>query len=240
MKTPRPEILDAAGLWTALLDLALIGLIAAIAVDRWAPRQDVPWKPLRLADPIGWATGVKLARVSQSPALCRQVLRDGGVRFTEAPEIHEGFCSTRNSLRLTEGVTPLSPAGPMMNCNLTLAYALWDRHVVRPAAEELLNASVARVRHYGTYACRNVYGRAEGRPSHHAFANAIDVAGFTLRNGRKVEVLADFRREDAQGRFLRRVRDGGCGVFRAVLSPDYNAAHRDHLHLDFGGYSVCR
>ena len=27
--------------------------------------------------------------------------------------------------------------------------------------------------------------------------------------------------------------------FDAVLSPDYNAAHRDHLHLDRGRYRAC-
>jgi hypothetical protein len=53
-------------------------------------------------------------------------------------------------------------------------------------------------------------------------------------------VAADFRRRDARGQFLRQVRDGACPWFRAVLSPDYNAAHRDHLHLDFGRYALCR
>ena len=46
-----------------------------------------------------------------------------------------------------------------------------------------------------------------------------------------------------EARFLRRARDEACTVFGTVLSPDYNAAHADHLHLDqaargFGG--VCR
>ena len=43
--------------------------------------------------------------------------------------------------------------------------------------------------------------------------------------------------------FLRRARDEACEVFGTVLSPDYNAAHADHLHFDqaargFG--SVCQ
>jgi len=25
-----------------------------------------------------------------------------------------------------------------------------------------------------------------------------------------------------------------------VLGPEYNAVHRDHLHLETGGYSMCR
>ena len=40
--------------------------------------------------------------------------------------------------------------------------------------------------------------------------------------------------------FLRQVRDGACRSFAAVLGPDYNAAHRNHFHLDRGPYQVCR
>ncbi|MDP1909506.1 MAG: extensin family protein, partial [Hyphomicrobium sp.] len=28
------------------------------------------------------------------------------------------------------------------------------------------------------------------------------------------------------------VRDGACRLFSTTLSPDYNAAHADHLHFD--------
>ena len=59
------------------------------------------------------------------------------------------------------------------------------------------------------------------------------------------EDLALVRGDPAERRFLRRVRDGACGLFATVLSPDYNAAHRDHLHLDqadrgMGGWRSCR
>ena len=40
--------------------------------------------------------------------------------------------------------------------------------------------------------------------------------------------------------FLREVNDGACRFFNAVLGPDYNAAHRDHFHLDMGRWRVCR
>jgi hypothetical protein len=41
------------------------------------------------------------------------------------------------------------------------------------------------------------------------------------------------------------VRDGACRLFATTLSPDYNAAHADHLHLDqanrgAGGWRACR
>jgi len=42
---------------------------------------------------------------------------------------------------------------------------------------------------------------------------------------------------------LQAVRGGACGYFTTVLSPDYNAAHADHFHLDqakrLGGWGAC-
>lgn len=44
----------------------------------------------------------------------------------------------------------------------------------------------------------------------------------------------------AAAAFLREVRDGACGIFHAVLGPDYNALHRSHFHFDIGRYRQCR
>ncbi|MCE3544180.1 extensin family protein, partial [Escherichia coli] len=86
--------------------------------------------------------------------------------------------------------------------------------------------------HLGSYACRRLYGRAAGNWSEHARANAIDIAGFRLANGTRITVARDWRGQSAKAAFLRDVRDGACRVYATVLSPDYNVAHRDHLHLD--------
>jgi hypothetical protein len=241
LKPASPEALAFAGLWAALLDMAVAGLLLAGLVNAWAPAQDLPWKPFRLDRPVGLATEVQFARAAADPGLCRAALAEGGVRFAEAPDRDLGDCATLNTVRVQGGAAAaLSPAAPTATCELALAYAMWSRHVVQPAARAELGAPVARIEHYGTYACRNVYGRAEGRRSEHAFANALDVAGFRTADGRRVTVARDFRDEGPRGRFLRRVRDGACPWFRAVLSPDYNAAHRDHLHLDYGRWRVCR
>jgi hypothetical protein len=76
--------------------------------------------------------------------------------------------------------------------------------------------------------------------SRHATADALDVAGFVLSNGRRIAVKRDWRSEDADGLFLRDVHAGACRLFDGVLGPDYNEAHRDHFHLERGGYRVCR
>ncbi|WP_231733398.1 MULTISPECIES: extensin family protein [unclassified Phenylobacterium] len=235
---PSPEALAVAGLWSVLVDLAIAALLLGLAVARWAPPEDLPWTPLRLDQPVGLATGMKFAAAAHDPGRCRAVLAEGGVAFVEEPDRVSGACATRNTVRLQGG--SLSPAAPVMTCQQALAYAFWTRHAVQPAARAELGEPVTRVEHYGTYACRNLYGRATGARSQHAYANALDVAAFRTASGRRVSVLGDFRDEGADGRFLRRVRDGACPWFAAVLSPDYNAAHRDHLHLDMGRFRACR
>lgn len=239
LKPASPEALALAGLLGGLLDVAIVAILLGVAVARWAPPEDLPWTPLELAAPVGLATVGKFERAAGDPAQCRAILHEGGVAFAEHPDRVSGSCSTRNALR-PAGPVPLAPAAPVMTCPQALAYAFWARHTVQPAAEAELGVRIARIEHYGTYACRNVYGRATGARSQHAFANALDVAAFRTEGGKRVSVLNDFADPGPEGRFLRRTRDGACRWFRAVLSPDYNAAHRDHLHLDRGRFDACR
>jgi len=90
-----------------------------------------------------------------------------------------------------------------------------------------------------------MYGRDAGACSEHATADAVDVAGFVLAGGKRITVVRDWQGDDAEARFLHEVRDGACRLFATTLSPDYNAAHRDHLHLDQAergswGWRACR
>ena len=236
----RPGWVLAGAVWATLADLLLVLAALVWWANLAAPPQDLPWKPLRLADPVGLATERKYVRAAADPAACRRILLEGGVRFDESPPRTDGDCSQANAVRLRGGTTPLSPAAPVMTCPQALAFAFWDRHGLQPAARRLLGAEVTQVDHLGTYACRNVYGRQDARRSEHAFANALDVAGFRTADGRRLKVLGEFQGADADGAFLREARDEACRWFRATLSPDYNAAHADHLHLDFGRYRVCR
>ena len=237
---PPSFSLALAGLWRSLIELGTCLTLLGLGVAIWAPRQDLPWTPLRLEDPPGLATRWKFAAAVRKPALCRQVLRSGGVTFTEEPPRRDGVCTTSDAVRLRSGVTPLAPAAPVMTCREALAYAFWDRHAVQPAARQLLQTAVTRVEHFGTYACRNIYSRAEAPPSQHASANALDVAGFRTARGERLTIARGFRAAGAEGVFLRSVRSGACPWFSAVLSPDYNAAHADHLHLDQGPWRACR
>lgn len=239
-KPPSAEALALAGLWASLLDLGLVAVLLALAVNAWAPPQDLPWKPLDLTRPPGLATAAQLARATGDPQACRQALARGGIEFTDEPDRTVGGCSTENAVRVRDGVTRLAPPAPVMTCPVALSYAAWERHVVQPLARRTLGSPVVRIEHFGTYACRNIYGRAGGRRSEHAGANAVDVHTFALADGRQVSIQPHYRLADARGTFLRQVTDGACRYFHATLGPDYNAAHRDHLHLDYGPYRLCR
>lgn len=236
LREPSAETRALASAAGFLLDLLLAGLLVFALVDRLAPPQDLPWKPFSLDQPIGLATAGKLARIGADPPACRAALGEGGVRFTEGETRRTGYCSTRNTVRASGR---LSPAAPVMTCPLALGYALWERQVLAPAAREIMASRLTRVEHYGTYACRTIYGRPGERPSAHAQAAALDVAGFRFADGRRATVAADFRADSAEGRFVQAARRGACRVFGTVLSPDYNAAHRDHFHLEMQGWTLC-
>lgn len=224
----------------ALVLLWALVLVMALVAQKAIPRQHVPWRALSVVDPVGMATRIKAARAGRDPTTCRAILRKAGLVYAEIPERTDGgFCTIRDALRIDAGMASLTPADAPMVCKEALALTIWERQVVQPAAYELLGQGVVGLEHYGTYACRRQYGRTAGPISEHARADAIDLAGFKLADGQTVYVAQDWNDPGPKGRFLRRVRDGACRVFVTTLSPDFNAEHHDHFHLDMHGWTKC-
>ncbi len=228
-------------------DRLAIGLLTVLAIGlagrAWLaenPQHD-PWAPLEVAHPPGWATGMKLAALREEVTACRAVLERGEIAFAALPAAGDGECARPDRTVLT--ATDLTPGSPQMTCPVAVSLAIWQRQTVAPAAEELLGSPVARIEHLGTYNCRRIGGGTAGDWSEHAKGNAIDIAGFVLADGRRISVLDDWDGSGPEAAFLRRVRDGACQAYTTVLSPDYNAAHADHLHLDHAARmvgGVCR
>lgn len=165
-----------------------------------------------------------------------------GARYTLLPDRdHGNGCSTLASVQLT-GVGPPVTNITAIRCPLAREVAMWMRDSVQPAARRWFGKPVARLESMGSYSCRNVIGRpqAAGNRSEHATANAIDIGGFTLADGRRVSVAQGWNGTEAERGFLSDVRAAACRRFRTVLSPDFNAAHWDHLHFDLGRGPFCR
>ena len=179
MHDASPEARALAGLAADLFDFALFALLGFAFVNAYAPRQDLPWKPLSISEPLGLATTAKLERTVAGPAQCLAFLRRESVAFLPAADADDGgFCVVRDAVLMGPQGARLSPAAPLMACPLAAAFAVWSRQVVQPAAGELLGQPVAEIDHFGSYSCRRIYGQAEGTPSEHARADAVDVAGF--------------------------------------------------------------
>ncbi len=212
--------------------VGLVLLVAAIVGWQWLQShpEHNPYAPLDLRHPPGWATAAKLAALRGDVAECRAVLARSDVAFTALPAIGEGACARPDRTML--GDYPLAPDTPAVSCPVAAALELWRRNSVAPAAQTILRSELARIEHLGAFSCRRMYGGADGPWSEHATANAIDIAAFVLEDGRRISVLSDWDGTPEEAAFLRAVRDGACAAFSTVLSPDYNAAHADHFHLD--------
>ena len=218
----------------AVLLIAASLLLLAWAGFRGVP-SEAPWAPLDLGDPPGLFTGRTLAGLAGEPRNCRGLLDRAGVRYQRLPGRHADRCGFDEAIRFTRGGSrqiAFAPAGVGVSCPVAAALAMWEWNVVQPAAQRHFGAAVSRIEHYGSYSCRRIYGRKTGGWSEHSTANAIDVAGFTLSNGTRITVARDWRSDGGRAAFLHDVRSGACRLFATVLSPDYNAAHADHLHLD--------
>ncbi len=180
---------------------------------------------------------------ARETAQCLADLRRDGVDFRVLPDKDYGEgCAVFGAVQLTDIGVPVTGI-TAMRCGTARAFAGWIRNAVAPGAYQMLGSELARVEGMGTYACRNVVGSTRGgdRRSGHAIANAVDVGGFVLKDGRRISVLRDWNSADEVTRtYLRQMRASACRRFGTVLSPDYNAAHANHLHLEDDGARFCR
>jgi hypothetical protein len=173
------------------------------------------------------------AQPSMELRQCLVKLQSQSVLFTPLPDQNfGGGCSARGSVKLLDIGVPATNLGAM-TCNLAANFAAWTRYGVQPAARLILGAEIEKIETFGTYNCRPIAG--SGKLSEHALSNAVDVSAFVLSDGRRITIEQGWNGDRQTRQFLEIVRASACKRFRTVLSPDYNAAHRDHFHFDMGG-----
>jgi len=225
-----------------LLCLLLAPGIAIMFRQGLVPPLLNPLPVIDLSQSYPWLVDWRLASIKYSPSICARTLKAPHIEarpVADAP-MKDG-CGWSNSVRV------LSAGGvrasfDKLTCETAVALALWLEHDVQPLAQEILGQRVSSIQSFGSFSCRNIVGSGMLRNvrSQHATANAADIRGFYLANGRLVSVRSHWRGESADARFLRAVHTRACRYFRVVLGPDANAAHRDHFHLDRGPLSRCR
>ncbi|WP_169194241.1 extensin family protein [Devosia sp. MC1541] len=190
-----------------------------------APTSDQPTEKPEETEPA------PVAERASCPAL-----KNGTVIGEMIAPISEGRCGTASPILMTGvkvGRRDIPLAMPAtVTCGVATAVADWVA-VLDAQAQELTDSPLASVTSGGSMVCRARIGTRSGGVSEHSFANALDIHGFILGDGRVIDVLKDWRPSDAlEGQFLTFAQQAACERFNTVLGPDANAAHANHFHVD--------
>ncbi|HEY9011089.1 MAG TPA: extensin family protein [Devosia sp.] len=219
----------------------------AMPLPRTDPRKSLPGTRAKTAAPAaepaehidpevdGPPAAPEPPRIYQS--MCPAVIA-GQVEAEMRPPISDGQCQAQSPLAVT-GVlvngrmVPLS-GEVVTSCGMATALPGWVAEIDRYLfARE--NTRIAELVVGTSYMCRNVNNAEDGNLSFHSFAEAVDVVGFRLDDGRMVSVEGGWSDAlSSEGRLLRFAHDAACARFSTTLGPEANALHKDHLHLDLG------
>jgi hypothetical protein len=233
-------------------------MAAALAVPGYAlwrghiqlPERYNPWAELEVDAPPNWLTALKLRRAQANALACLAALDKTGIAYERVPDRVTGpGCGFEDAVRVQRGQQVRLGSPLILSCRTALSFAMWERHGLQPAAQKNLQTPIVAIEHLGSYACRNINtGKdpesVDARRSRHATADALDIAGFVTQDGLRIRVERDWQggaapAGTAPSAFLRDVHSAGCRFFSGVLGPDYNAVHRDHFHLEVGGWRMC-
>ena len=157
-----------------------------------------------------------------------------------APEIDgPGICGMTRPLKvstLAEGSVAIDKT-LTIDCPMVPALEAWLNTIVEPDAQARFGQRVATVNVFGAYSCRGIDNQPGARLSEHAFGNAVDVAGFTLADGRRIDFVHDWKSAGTQeAAFLHEAHAGACQYFTTVLGPGADVFHYNHIHLDLANH----
>ncbi|HWW47859.1 MAG TPA: extensin family protein [Xanthobacteraceae bacterium] len=212
------------------ISLAAPGIEADVEVD------EQPRHASAVHDPA-YGNGVRQA----APRLAAQGWRGDDRRYDDWPLPRLGPAQP-NPVHSIGPVT-VKPAATLA-CPITSLLDRWVVEAVQPAALRWFGSPVAEIRQISAYSCRGMNGNPNARISEHAFGNALDIAGFTLADGRRVTVKGGWKGMPEEQGFLRDVQAAACQYFSTVLAPGSNIYHYDHIHVDLmrrrNGRAICQ
>ncbi len=225
-----------------ILAVLVLGGIAFAFRQGLVPPLLNPLPALDLGRANPWLVDWRLASLKYDSALCRRVLVAPHIQAAAiADSPPKDGCGWTNAVRMSTA-GGVRAGFDKVTCEAAAALALWLQYDLQEVAQQNLGQRVVAVQSFGTYSCRNIIGAKfwKSRRSEHATANAIDIGGFTLADGRHISVRSQWRGQGPEARFLRAAHASACRYFRVVLGPDYNREHEDHFHFDRGIGWLCR
>jgi len=227
------QCLRRTGIALLLFMLAIIVFAAALVVSPRARRlaMNAPFA-------IGIYNRVRPSLNVGNNARCLKKLQQANVIFTEESNRIEGSaCILENVVNISASAIRYDHSR-RLTCRMALALSRFETDIIQPAAQRYFQQPVAEIRHLGTYNCRAMRGKQE-LLSEHAYANAIDIAAFQLTDGTMVSVKQHWNDGGTKSEFLHDIAQKSCRLFNTVLTPNFNAMHADHFHLDQGFFGQC-
>ncbi len=228
--------------------LKVIPAGSSVTVVSGAPNGS--WYNVKYAGITGWSHGAYFDAVSSSstpPASggsgsdCQAQLRSLGLTFKDSGAV-KGIADPVTVSSPIRGVAfryvASSSTSPILgNCAFFVKLAA--------AADKMKAWGVAEFTHIGTYNYRTIAGSS--KLSQHALGMAIDLAGFKTTGGVYYSIANNSHfvkntssstcsqaRTTAGDKLLKgwACDAAGANIFNIILTPNYNAAHRDHFHVD--------
>ena len=190
------------------------------------------------APPPATATGMPLSLASS----LRSQPPDPGERAPIRAPVEQLPVGRPANAAITARPAAVSPAATLA-CPLVSALDRFVSDSVQPAATRWFGQPVVEIRQISAYSCRGMNGETNAPISEHAFGNALDIAAFTLTDGRTITVKDGWHGAPEEQGFLHDVQSAACKMFATVLAPGSNAYHFDHMHVDLmrrsSGQVVC-
>ncbi len=185
------------------------------------------------------------AAVKDEPSACRRRVADQIAVIEPLPTFGgPGDCGASDVVKLEAIIQPdksriaVSPPATM-RCQMAEALAIWVREDLTPATQPLGSAPRS-LDNYASYDCRGRNRVMGARISEHGLANAIDVRGVHLQNGK----FAEFTDRSLDRGFRESIRKSVCARFMTVLGPGSDGHHETHIHLDLAerrnDYRICQ
>jgi hypothetical protein len=155
-----------------------------------------------------------------------------------------GDCGAPDAVQLQAVVLPdqtkvaVTPPATL-RCPMAEQVADWLRDDVAPALAEF-GPPLRILDNFDSYECRGRNRVRAAALSEHGRADAIDVRGFRLADGREINLTDVGAAKDLR----QKIRLSACARFTTVLGPGSDGYHEEHIHLDLAerrnGYKLCQ
>lgn len=147
---------------------------------------------------------------------CIAALNSMKVSYKRLGNIGTEECPVLNAVRVSNFQNTKISSPVILSCPTASAVATW-----------LDEIKASTINHMGTLNCRKQ--RSSNIYSEHSFGTAIDISHID-----NASVKNDWGKSSENGKALKIATASACKHFNNVLTPDTNALHGDHYHLDTG------